>query len=286
MEQVIINGAILSANYALIALGITLIFGIMNVLNFAHGQLFMIGGLVVYWISAVVGLPYGVGVAAATLSVGLIGMAMERGLFARVMAEAGREENAMLLAVGTAFLLENAALYLFGEKQRGIPPMVQGVYRLGAAFLPANRLVVFLISVALVIAVLVFVHFTRTGRAMRALAQDRTATTLMGVDAGRISMLGFGLGAALAGIAGALLISVTGVNAGVGAAISTKAFIMIMIGGAGVIGGALLGALALGFAEAVGYALFPGSVTYLIIFVALIVFLLVRPQGIMGRPWG
>jgi branched-chain amino acid transport system permease protein len=286
MEQILVNGAILSANYALIALGITLIFGIMNVLNFAHGQMFMIGGLIVYTVCVVFKLPYAVGLLAAAVVVGLIGMLLERTLFQRVMRISSREENTMLLAVGTALLLENIALYVFGEKQRGIPPMVSGVYRLGSAFLPANRLLVFAISLALIAAVLLFVNFTRQGRAMRALAQDRTATMLMGVDVNRISMLGFGLGAALAGIAGGLLISVSGVNAGIGTAISTKAFIMIMIGGAGVIGGALLGAVALGFAEAIGYALFPGSVTYLLIFTALILFLLIRPQGIMGKPWG
>ena len=286
MEQILVNGAILSANYALIALGITLIFGIMNVLNFAHGQMFMIGGLIVYTACVVFKLPYAVGLLAAAVLVGLIGMLLERTLFQRVMRISSREENTMLLAVGTALLLENIALYVFGEKQRGIPPMVSGVYRLGSAFLPANRLLVFAISLALIAAVLLFVNFTRQGRAMRALAQDRTATMLMGVDVNRISMLGFGLGAALAGIAGGLLISVSGVNAGIGTAISTKAFIMIMIGGAGVIGGALLGAVALGFAEAIGYALFPGSVTYLLIFTALILFLLIRPQGIMGKPWG
>lgn len=286
MEQILVNGAILSANYALIALGITLIFGIMNVLNFAHGQMFMIGGLIVYTVCVVFKLPYVVGLLAAAVVVGLIGMLLERTLFQRVMRISSREENTMLLAVGTALLLENIALYVFGEKQRGIPPMVSGVYRLGSAYLPANRLLVFAISLALIAAVLLFVNFTRQGRAMRALAQDRTATMLMGVDVNRISMLGFGLGAALAGIAGGLLISVSGVNAGIGTAISTKAFIMIMIGGAGVIGGALLGAVALGFAEAIGYALFPGSVTYLLIFTALILFLLIRPQGIMGKPWG
>jgi branched-chain amino acid transport system permease protein len=286
MEQILVNGAILSANYALIALGITLIFGIMNVLNFAHGQMFMIGGLIVYTACVVFKLPYAVGLLAAAVIVGLIGMLLERTLFQRVMRISSREENTMLLAVGTALLLENIALYVFGEKQRGIPPMVSGVYRLGSAYLPANRLLVFAISLALIAAVLIFVNYTRQGRAMRALAQDRTATMLMGVDVGRISMLGFGLGAALAGIAGGLLISVSGVNAGIGTAISTKAFIMIMIGGAGVIGGSLLGAVALGFAEAIGYALFPGSVTYLLIFTALILFLLIRPQGIMGKPWG
>jgi branched-chain amino acid transport system permease protein len=279
MEQILVNGAILSANYALIALGITLIFGIMNVLNFAHGQMFMIGGLLVYTGCVVLKIPYPLALLGATVAVGLIGMIMERTLFQRVMRISNREENTMLLAVGTALLLENIALYAFGEKQRGIPPMVSGVYRLGAACL-----LIFVISLALIAVVLLFVNYTRHGRAMRALAQDRAATMLMGVDVNRISMLGFGLGAALAGAAGGLLISVSGVNAGIGTAISTKAFIMIMVGGAGVIGGALLGAIVLGFVEAVGYALFPGSVTYLLIFTALILFLLIRPQGIMGKP--
>lgn len=192
----------------------------------------------------------------------------------------------MLLAVGTALLLENIALSLFGEKHRGIPPVISGVHRLGDAFIPSNRLLVFVVSIALIALVLIVVNYTKTGRAMRALAQDRTATLLMGVDAHRISMIGFGLGAALAGVAGALLISVSGINAGIGNAISTKAFVMIMIGGAGVVSGALLGAVALGFIEAIGYAFIPGSVTYLLIFTGLILFLLIRPQGIMGKPWG
>jgi branched-chain amino acid transport system permease protein len=121
---------------------------------------------------------------------------------------------------------------------------------------------------------------------MRALAQDREVTHLMGVDVDRTAMMGFAIGAALAGLAGALLITVSGVNAGIGGAISTKAFIMIMIGGAGVVAGAIFGAIVLGFAEAIGYALIPGSITYLLIFVGLILFLILRPQGIMGKPWG
>jgi len=286
MTQILVNGMLLSANYALIALGITLIFSIMNVLNFAHGQMFMIGGFVVYYAVVVWGLPFPLGLLGAAVIVGVIGMVVESVFFRRVMKNSSREENTMLLAVGTALLLENVALSLFGEKQRGIPPIISGVYRLGDAFLPANRLLVLGISLALIAAVLLFVNYSRTGRAMRALAQDRTATLLMGVDVPRISTLGFGLGAALAGIAGALLISISGVNAGIGTAISTKAFIMIMIGGAGVMSGALLGAVTLGFAEALGYAFFPGSVTYLIIFIGLILFLLFRPQGIMGKPWG
>jgi branched-chain amino acid transport system permease protein len=286
MEQVVVNGIVLSANYALIALGITLIFGIMNILNFAHGQMFMIGGFIVYYVYGVYGLPYAVGLIAAAMIVGLIGVAFETLFFRRVLRIATREENSMLLAVGTALLLENLALFAFGEKQRGVPPVATGVYELGNAYLPAGRLVVLVIALALIVGLFLFVRYTKPGRAMRAVAQDREATMLMGVKVDRISMLGFGIGAALAGLAGGLLITVSAVNAGIGTVTSIKAFIMIMIGGAGVVAGAILGAIVLGFAEAVGYALIPGSITYLLIFIGLILFLIIRPQGVMGKPWG
>ncbi len=286
MEQVLFNGLVLSATYAVIALGITLIFSIMNILNFAHGQMFMIGGFAVYYVYGEYHLPFALGLLVATVGVGLIGVLFDILFFRRMRRRATREENSMLLAVGTALLLENVALFAFGEKERGVPDVVEGVYRLGDAFLPAQRLLVLGLSILLIVALLLFVQYTRLGRAMRALAQDREATLLMGVDVDRISAIGFGIGAGLAGLAGALLITISGVNAGIGTAITTKAFIMIMIGGAGVVAGSILGAVVLGFAEAIGYALIPGSVTYLIIFLALILFLIVRPQGIMGKPWG
>jgi branched-chain amino acid transport system permease protein len=286
MEQILVNGIVLSANYALIALGITLIFGIMNILNFAHGQMFMIGAFMVYYVYGVFGLPYFLGLLAAAAVGAFIGAAFERLFFRRVMKIATREENSMLLAVGTALLLENIALFAFGEKQRGVPPVASGVYQLGGAFLPAGRLLVVAMSIALIVGLLLFVQYSKPGRAMRALAQDREVTHLMGVDVDRTAMMGFAIGAALAGLAGGLLITVSGINAGVGGAMSIKAFIMIMIGGAGVVAGAIFGAIALGFAEAIGYALIPGSITYLLIFVGLIIFLILRPQGIMGKPWG
>jgi branched-chain amino acid transport system permease protein len=286
MSQIIVNGIVLSANYALIALGITLIFSIMNLLNFAHGQIFMIGGFAVYYVYGLWGLPFPVALVAAALVTGAIGYIFEVFFFRRVIREATREEQSMLLAVGTALLLENLALSLFGEKQRGVPPVVTGVFRIGDAYFPASRLLVVALSIALIIGLLVFVQYTKPGRAMRALAQNREVTALMGVDVERVRAMGFAIGAALAGLGGGLLVTIQAVNSGIGTATSTKAFIMIMIGGAGVVAGSVLGAIVLGFAEAIGYALFPGSITYLLIFIALIVFLIVRPQGIMGKPWG
>ena len=286
MGQIVFNAVILSATYALIALGITLIFSIMNVLNFAHGQMFMIGGFAVYYIYGVYHWPFSLALVAAAVGVGLIGVVFEAFLFRRVRRKATRAENSMLLAVGTAILLENLALFAFGEKERGVPDVVSGVYRFGDVFLPAQRVLILAIALCLVTALLVFVQYTRPGRAMRALAQDREVTMLMGVNVDRISMLGFGIGAGLAGLAGALLVTLSGVNSGIGSAITTKAFIMIMIGGAGVVAGSIMGALILGVAEAVGYALLPGSITYLLIFLVLILFLILRPQGLMGKPWG
>jgi branched-chain amino acid transport system permease protein len=286
VDQIIVNGVVLAANYALIALGLTLIFGILNFLNFAHGQMYMLGGFVVYYVYAIFGMNYFVALLACALTLFLIGVAFETLFFRRVLRITTREENSMLLAVGTALLLENLALSLFGEKQRGVPPVVTGVYQIFDAYLPASRLLVLALSALLVVGLLLFVQYTRAGRAMRAVAQDKEVSLLMGVDVGRISALGFGIGAALAGLAGGLLVTISAINSGIGTAISIKAFIMIMIGGAGVVAGAILGGIVLGFTEAIGYALIPGSMTYLLIFVGLIVFLIIRPQGIMGKPWG
>jgi branched-chain amino acid transport system permease protein len=286
MEQMLVNGVVLAVNYALIALGITLIFSIMNILNFAHGQMFMIGGFVVYYLYGIYHLNFFLSLVAVVVVLGVIGYLFETFFFRRMRKVATREENSMLLAVGTALLLENLALSIFGEKQRGVPPVVTGVFRFGNAFLPASRLLVMLLALVLIIGLLLFVQYTKIGRAMRALAQDREVTHLMGVNVNRVAAYGFALGAALAGLAGGLLITIFGVNSGVGNVYSIKAFIMIMIGGAGVVPGAILGAIVLGFAEAIGYALLPGSVTYLLIFIGLIIFLLLRPQGLLGKPWG
>jgi branched-chain amino acid transport system permease protein len=283
MTQMLLNGIVLGTIYALIALGLTLIFSIMRVVNFAHGQMYMLGGFVVYYINAVFGINYFVALLAAIVIVAAVGALFELFLFRRVLRIAKREENSMLLAMGTALLLENLALVAFGEKQRGVPPVVEGVFEIGDAYLPASRLLVMGLAALMIVGLLLFVQYTRPGRALRAIAQDKEVTSLQGVNINRMSMLGFALGAGLAGAAGGLLVTVFAVNAGMGTAVSVKAFLMIMIGGAGVTAGAILGAFTLGFAEAIGYEVFPGSLTYLIIFVALIVFLAIRPQGIMGR---
>jgi branched-subunit amino acid ABC-type transport system permease component len=136
LQQVLLNGVVLAVNYALIALGITLIFSIMNILNFAHGQMFMIGGFVVYYLYGLFGMNYFVSLIAVVVVLGAIGWCFETFFFRRMRKIATREENSMLLAVGTALLLENLALSSFGEKQRGVSSRRQRrIYlRLGTRF--------------------------------------------------------------------------------------------------------------------------------------------------------
>ncbi|MGH8846012.1 MAG: branched-chain amino acid ABC transporter permease, partial [Polaromonas sp.] len=287
----LINGAVLGAVYALIALGLTMVFSIMRVVNFAHGQMYMLGAFVVYYLYGEYGLPFYVALPAAAAALALVGVAFNRFFFQPVLATATREENSMLMAVGTALLLENLALTVFGEKQRGVPAVVDGAFIFGdvaegGAVLTYPNAMVALLAALFILGLLAFVQYTRPGRALRAVAQDKEAARLQGVDVKATTTLGFAIGAALAGLAGGLLVTVYGVNSGVGVNITTKAFIMIMVGGAGVTSGAIVGGVLLGFAEAIGYDLLPGSVTYLMIFVAMIIFLVFKPNGLFGKPWG
>ena len=289
MEQIIVNGLYLGAQYALIALGLTLIFSLMNVLNFAHGQMYVLGGFVTYTAVAQFKLPFVIGLVLSAVVLAVVGGLVEKYLFRPVIKKSRREESTMLLAAGIAFFLDAVILLVFGEKQRGIPKIIDGVFNWDFIIvMPYDRIVIGVIAIFIIAAFILFMQYSRAGRAMRALAQDKVAATLMGVAVDRYSMLGFALGAALAGLVGGLLVTITGINLGMGGPASIKAFMMIMIGGAGVISGAIAGGFILGMMESVGLTVLSeyGDITYLVIFASLMVFLSLRPQGLMGKPWG
>ncbi|MCF6102238.1 MULTISPECIES: branched-chain amino acid ABC transporter permease [Mesorhizobium] len=288
MEQVIANGLYLGAQYALIALGLTLIFALMNVLNFAHGQMYVLGGFVTYTVYGQLGMPFVVALVASGITLLVIGALVEKFLFRTVIRRSVREESTMLLAAAVAFFLDAVILLLFGEKQRGVPKIVNGVFVSDSLIMPYDRLLVGALAILFIASFVLFMQYSKPGRAMRALAQDRVAAQLMGVEVDRYSMIGFALGAMLAGIVGGLLVAITGVNSGIGGPISIKAFLMVMIGGAGVVSGAIAGGFILGMMESVGLTVLRqyGDVTYLVIFAALMVFLSIRPNGLMGKPWG
>ncbi|MXY66307.1 MAG: branched-chain amino acid ABC transporter permease [Gammaproteobacteria bacterium] len=289
MEQVVANGIYLGSQYAMIALGLTLIFALMNVLNFAHGQMYVIGGFVTYTFYGQFQMPFLLALLMSCLTLTVLGALIEKFLFGPVIRRSAREESTMLLAAGIAFLLDAIILLVFGEKQRGVPKIVDGVFNWDfRIIMPYDRILICALAILSIVAFITFMQFSRTGRALRALAQDRDAAQLMGVNVNRYSMIGFALGAMLAGLVGGLLVTITGVNLGMGGPTSIKAFLMVMIGGAGVISGAIVGGFILGMLEAVGLAVLSqyGDITYLVIFVALMIFLTIRPQGLMGKPWG
>lgn len=289
MEQILANGIYLGAQYAMIALGLTLIFALMNVLNFAHGQMYVLGGFVTYTFYGQFGLPFVLALTMSCVTLAIVGALVERFLFAPVLRRSAREESTMLLAAAIAFLFDAIILLVFGEKQRGVPKIVDGVFNWDfRVIMPYDRILICFLAILSIISFISYMQFTKTGRALRALAQDRTAAQLMGVNAARYSMIGFALGAMLAGLVGGLLVTITGVNLGMGGPTSIKAFMMVMIGGAGVISGAIAGGIILGFLEAIGLAVLSqyGDITYLVIFISLMIFLAIRPQGLMGKPWG
>ena len=289
MEQVLVNGLYLGAQYGLIALGLTLIFSLMNVLNFAHGQMYVLGGFVTYTIYGQLGLPFIVAVLISGITLAIIGAFVEKYLFRPVIRKSDREESTMLLAAGLAFFLDAVILLLFGEKQRGVPKIIDGVMNWDfKIIMPYDRILIGVVALMCIAAFILFMQYSKSGRAMRALAQDRVAAQLMGVNVARYSTIGFALGALLAGVTGGLLVSIVGVNSGIGGPVSIKAFMMVMIGGAGVISGAIAGGFILGMLESIGLTVLVayGDLTYLLIFVSLMIFLSIRPQGLMGKPWG
>lgn len=289
MEQVIVNGLYLGAQYALIALGLTLIFALMNVLNFAHGQMYVLGGFVTYTVYGQLGLPFVVALLASAVTLAIVGALIERFLFRTVIKRSVRMESTMLLAAAIAFFLDAVILLIFGEKQRGVPKIMDGVLNLDfRLIMPYDRIVVGFVAIFMIAGFVLYMQYSKVGRAMRALAQDRVAAQLMGVNVDRYSMIGFAMGAMLAGAVGGLLVSIIGVSSGIGGAVTIKAFMMVMIGGAGVISGAIVGGFILGMLESVGLSVLHayGDITYLVIFVSLMVFLSFRPQGLMGKPWG
>ena len=195
----------------------------------------------------------------------------------------------MLIVAYTAHSMINIAYLSWGARLADTSTSLAPTSALlGAAGWREGLGLVGVIAAAFILGFIFFMKYSRPGRAMRALAQDRVAAQLMGVEVDRYTMIGFAMGAMLAGVTGGLLVTITGINSGIGGPISIKAFMMIMIGGAGVAGGAIAGGFILGMMESVGLTVLRefGDVTYLVIFAALMVFLSIRPNGLMGKPWG
>lgn len=231
MGQVLANLLILALIYILVAIGIAIIFSILDILNFAHGQMYMWGAVIVYYFYQKLQLNYGLSLLLTMVIIGLLGMGFERFLFRRVKRiERMAGTSSFLLAIGTALLLENLAMLIFGEISRGVRPPVYGLVNIASITVSANRILIACVSFILIGTFAYFIRYAKWGRAMRAVAQDRDAAYLQGIGIERISCLGFGVAAALAAVAGGLLAPVYAVSYSMGGSITVKSFIMMLIG--------------------------------------------------------
>ena len=291
------NGLVIGSIYALMAVGLTLIYSVQGVISFAHGQFYMLGGYVSYYLLLLFGEKFAVelnpiiGVPVAGLVTMFIGFAFER-LFLRPM-HLGRVERtgeyAILITFGFGFFLQYTTLAIVGPfSQKTGTYLKAGSVRLGTLTLIPNRLVAAAVGMVLIGLLLYFINRTWTGKALRAVSMDKQAAAVTGINPLVMNTLAFGIGTMLAGMSGAALIPVFTWVPWVGAAASTRSYVIIVLGGLGSIPGALAGGLVIGLVEALGAGCYPDpskGAAYKTAF-GLIIFalmLLMRPRGLFGR---
>jgi branched-chain amino acid transport system permease protein len=294
--QQLINGLELGSLYALIALGYTLIYGILELLNFAHGDVFMVGAFLAAGAAALLvhnevaaipaSLVVGLMLLVAMGGAGLLGVGIERVAY-RPLRNASRLAP-LITAIGVSLLLESAVQVGVSPAPVLVPSnalVPQTVLHAGSLETPLTGLMLFVASVALMIGLDIFVFRTRFGSAMRATAQDREAATFMGIDVDRVIMVTFFVASALAGLGGVLFgLRYASIDFFMGYLLGIKAFTAAVIGGIGNIRGAMVGGLLLGVLESLVGGFISSQFQDTFVFLALIAVLLVRPQGLFGQP--
>jgi branched-chain amino acid transport system permease protein len=280
--QLVANGLVLGAFYALSALGLTLVFGLMRVVNFAHGELYVIGGLLGWALTAVLGWNYFLALVVVVIVLGVVGYLIDQVLIARVRGQG--EEPTILLTIGLSIFIANTALLIVGTTPVTVAsPFASKPLFLGPVVITQARLVLVVICAVLIASANLLIQKTTLGRAMRATFQDPMAAQLVGIRTPRIYGFTFALGATLAGAAGMLLGSIYVVEASSGGVISLKAFVVVILGGMGSFAGAVAGGLILGLTEALWGGYVSTGYVDAIGFALVIVTLLVRPYGLFSR---
>ncbi len=281
--QQLVNGISLGSIYGLIALGYTMVYGIIRLINFAHGDIYMIGAFVGYFAIRNFNLSFLPALLVAMAVCAALGTAIER-LAYRPLRNSTRIA-ALITAIGVSFLIQNAALLAWTPDPRSYPDVFPlRTYEIGGVFVDNRQITILSVAVALMVVLHYIVNFTQIGRAMRAVAIDADTARLMGIDVDRVISFTFALGSALAAAAGVLVgIYYNRIEPTMGAMPGLKAFVAAVLGGIGVIPGAMLGGLVMGVAEVAVVALTASTWKDAVAFAILIVILLVKPAGLLGR---
>jgi branched-chain amino acid transport system permease protein len=278
--QALVNGLSLGAIYALLALGLTLLFSIMGVLFFAHGAIYMLGAYITYYACVRAGINYVLSIAIALAATAILGLAIEKGLFRKVR---GGVFPPFFIAIGLNWFLESTGYALFGVKMKSIPTVLPGAVQVFGVILTWERLALVAVGVVAVTALHLFLSRTRQGLAMRAFVEDPEAAALQGMSGDTVSSLAFMIGCALAALAGAAVAPVYVLSPTMGEHTVLTGMLIISLGGLGSIPGALVAALIIGLIESFGAMLFGTEFTWGLVFLFVAIFLTIRPAGIMGE---
>lgn len=284
--QLLAAALVLAALYALVAMGLNLVYGTMRLLNIAHGELVMLGGYITYWSFTSLGISPLLSMLVAPALGAVLGVLIYVVLFRRLLRShklaARVEANSLLIFFGVSIVLQNVMALLFTSTQRGYVYLDQ-VIQIGNVAITANRLTLFVVATSACLLCLAFFKYTRAGSAVRAVMQQRDAAALVGVDIDRLNILVFALGFALAALAGVLVSMVQEITPFVGFPFTISAFVIITLGGLGNLFGSLLGALLLAAVEVYGSAVISSSFRSILIYGVFIAVLLIKPQGLLGR---
>jgi branched-chain amino acid transport system permease protein len=283
--QLAIDGITRGAMYGLMAAGLALIFGIVRIINMAHGELFMLGAYVMYFATVSMGLPPSVGIIVAATALFVVGVAMERTMIAPLRSRLGDKWliDGYVLTIGVMVILQNLALIVFGPREYGVASFWPGRQQLGDIVIANERLVILLGAGLAIGALASFLNYSQLGRAIRATAEHPEAAQVMGIDIARIYTITFGIGAALAGAVGALLLSIYPAYPTVGGEVLLKAFVVVIVGGLGNVWGAMLAGPLLGLIESFTTAFAPSGWQNTLTSLLVLLVLVLRPQGLFSR---
>mgnify|MGYP002829969012 CR=1 FL=1 len=279
--QQVLNGLPLGSIYGLVALGLTLVYGILHVPNFAHGALYMVGAYVCYFTMADLGLNYWVAIAAAAVVVAAMSVICERLVFHPLRHAPPIHDK--IAAIGILLFLEAVVQMYWGADFRRIPTPYDQILQLGGLTLPAQRLLIIVGAFSLMGALHLYLKKTMTGATIVAMAQNREGAFLVGIDANRVAMMTFAIAGALAAVAAGLFAPINLVYPAMGHLVLLKAFVIIILGGMGSIPGAIIGGLIIGFSEALGGFYLSSTYKDVIAFVLLVVILSIKPTGLFTK---
>ncbi len=276
--QIAVNGIVISCLYVLVALGLALIFGIMHIVNFAQGTIFMVAGLALFVLNVALGLNYALAGLIAVGGMAVLGLLMERFLFRRLF---GQFLPSLVMSLGVLLTIEGVCWMMFGITGQAIPSVLPGVVRVLGATVSKQRLVVILGGLVLIAALFVFIRYTRAGRAIRAVEQNPDGAILQGIEIADVTRLVFMLSFALSGVAAVLAAPILPVDPNMGQMPLLKGLVIIVLGGMGSVTGTLVGGLIVGFTESIIGTFFDQVDASLATFGILMLILIVRPSGLL-----